>query len=189
QSAHGNIVENVQGWGFSVGGGRDHKIYNNIVINVDQYGLYYDSRCRDGQYGGENDWFGKTMDRSVIYSPIKEICSNEYWKEHFPHLSELIITPTEENKDDPMLAINPANSYIANNIMYRDPDNTWGLGDFVCTEYVQKFSEVHDNYVIWGYDDFPAAENSGWYLKENSKLMELLPDFEPIPFDDMGRLK
>ena len=189
QTAYGNIIENVLGWGFSVGGGRDNKVYNNIIINCSQYGLFYDSRARDGSFGGDNEWFGPMSTKQYMYDELISICYGDAWKEAYPHLSELLLDPTEENKDNPMLVLNPSNSYIANNILYRVEGNDWDRGDFVCTEYVQKFSEVHDNYVIWGYDDFPAAENSGWYLKENSKLMELLPDFEPIPFDDMGRLK
>ncbi len=186
QTAYGNIIADVYGWGFSLGGGRDHKVYNNVIINCTQYALYYDSRCRDGQYGGVNEWFGKTMDRSVIYDPIKTICSNEYWKEHFPHLSELIVDPTEENKDDPMLAINPANSYVANNVLYLTIENGWE--SFVTLEDVVRFSEVHDNYVLEGLTDFPGYMQSEYRMKENAEIRELIPDFEIIPFDEIGRI-
>ena len=34
QTAYGNIIMNVTGRGFLIGGGRDNRVYNNIIINV-----------------------------------------------------------------------------------------------------------------------------------------------------------
>ena len=186
QTAYGNIIADVYGWGFSVGGGRDHKIYNNIVINCTQYGLYYDSRCRDGEYGGENSWYGKMANVGSIYSDIQNICWNDAWKANFPELSDLILYPSDEVKDNPMLVINPANSYVANNVLYLTIENGWE--PFVIKDAVRQFSNIGENYVIEDLTDFPGYMQKEYRLKENSQIREFVPDFEIIPFDEIGRV-
>ena len=187
QTAYGNIIENVKGYGFLVGGGRDNQIYNNLMINCTR-AVSYDNRVRDGEFGGPNEWFGKLASRGTTYTDIKDICSNDVWKTHFPHLSEIIIDPTLTDIDDPQGVWNPVGAKITNNILYRTEDDggeNWQLG-----EYLTTYGEVANNHVIYeDLSDFPAAENSGWYLKENSKLKELIPEFNYPDFDSMGRLK
>ncbi|MBE6892194.1 MAG: right-handed parallel beta-helix repeat-containing protein [Ruminococcaceae bacterium] len=187
QIAYGNIIENVKGFGFLVGGGRDNKIYNNIMINCTQNAVYYDNRVRDGQFGGEASWYGNIASRGATYTDIKDICSNEYWVNHFPELSKLIIDPNATDVEDPMGVWNPAGSVISKNVHYLTIENGWDP-PFYLASAVQRFAEHGDNYVIEGLTDFPGYIQSEYRLKENSELKSLIPDFEIIPFDEIGRV-
>ena len=70
--------------------------------------------------------------------------------------------------------------------MYLTIENGWE--SFVTLEDVVRFSEVHDNYVLEGLTDFPGYMQSEYRMKENAEIRELIPDFEIIPFDEIGRI-
>lgn len=184
QTVYGNIVENPACFGIMIGGGRDNQVYNNIIINSPQQAIYYDSRMRDGEFDG--GWYGPMAPRGTQFTDIQTICQNEYWTAQFPVLSDVVIDPSVTDRDDPLLACNPANSYVANNVLYRTIETDYEA--FFFDTAPQTFSEIHDNCLIDDLSDFADAENGDYTMIENPAVKELIADFEEIPFDEIGRV-
>ena len=190
-SAYGNIIVNATGHGFLIGGGRDVEVYNNIIINSGRSPLCYDQRTRDQVLDPEEAWF------THVGEMANELVANrnEIWNEAFPTYGKII--PWSEDysgdKDDPLLSGNPANSIVKNNLAYYIGFNYSKVGKddlkHAIGKDVPKFSEIKDNPLIhFGASDFPGYNNDDYTISEGALGLELCPDFEPIPFDKIGRI-
>ena len=107
-----------------------------------------------------------------------------------------ILKNCREGLDEPLLSANPANSIVKNNITYISNSELFGAMKNIASlnhgigEDVPKFSEVVDNPIfINDRSDFPGWHNGNYILRENSLAKQQCPDFEPIPFDQIGRIK
>ncbi len=190
QTAYGNVIVNTTGRGILANGGRDNIIENNIMINCDG-SIHYSSHMRQSHI---NNRRGGSIDMSNQLIALQQ---NEYWTERFPILAKLI--PYTENSvidiDNPNFIVNPAGSIVRNNITYNFSTNyqdidlekvyhKFDYGDVV------RFSEVENNpFILSDCSDFPGINNGDYTLREDAKAFEVCPDFEPIPFNQIGRIK
>lgn len=171
QSAYGNLLINIPGRGFLIGGGRDLNIENNMIINA-AIPIEYDDRAIAGIE--DNGWFAHALTpNSTLWQSLKEVDINsQIWKESYPQLSQL--TDDFDNTASPFFAANPANSTVKNNI-------TVGKGKNVFAKRVKKYSEVTNN---------PSFKNSDKLFTDESsyKLKAPIEAFKDLPLEEMGRL-
>ena len=88
-------------------------------------------------------------------------------------------------EDDPGFAVNPAGSIVKNNIIISEKGDMGFVADSV-----KKYSDVSDNgtYKLRSaLKQFEDAENGVYVFKADSKILSENPDFEQIPFDQIGR--
>ena len=175
QTVYGNLVVNVPDNGILVGGGRDHNIWGNVVINTGNSGLSYDQRTYNGSMVAE---YYKVWD-SLVASPWQ----SDIWKEAYPGLAEL--HKDEAKKDDPLYIFNQANTKVNGNIFINWQE---ALGNIA--ETPQKYSNFDGN-AIYGLDMlekiFVDPANGNYAIKEDAPIYEIIPDFQQIPIDQIGR--
>ena len=173
QEAYGNFLLNIAGNGFLLGGGRDLKIENNLIVNT-ATPVFYDDRAIAGILDG--GWFthARTPD-ATLWQSLKEVnIHSKAWTDAYPELSAL--SDDFENVDDPNFAANPAGSLVQNNVIVGRKKST---GDFA--KRVKEYSEISDNHSY----RLKAApfEADGVYI-----LAQAPKGFEQLPFDQMGRI-
>lgn len=171
QEAYGNLLVNIPGCAFLLGGGRDLKITNNIVVNAGTP-ISYDDRAIEGIEDG--GWFAhaKTSGEG-LWTTLKEVDVNSNtWKNAYPQLSSL--SDDFNNTDDPSFAANPADSIVENNIIINEKNS---IGDIA--KRVEKYSTVQNN-VLYALKDNPYSGND--YSTDI-----LFDGFEALPTDEMGR--
>ena len=191
QTAYGNIIVNSASSAFLFGGGRDNVVENNIIINAGSSPIHYDQRSRDGMLDSES-WF---------FEHVGELANglvanrNDIWNEAFPIYSQIIpwYEGYEGDLDDPLLSGNPANNSIKNNISYISIGAGVRIDEDIFVhdieDSVYMFSEVENNPIVKNnLSDFPGYHNDDYTMREDSTAKELCPDFETIPFDEIGRV-
>lgn len=138
QMVYDNLLINVPGNALLMGGGRDLKIHNNIVINAGNNALFYDARAREGVL--KDMWFsehvkpGGDMWRDLYDTPWRE----ESWQNAFPEYKDL--TDDFSDRDNPYFIPNPANSDVSNNLVF---DKRLSIGEI--NESVKKYSQIENN--------------------------------------------
>ncbi|MGN0447421.1 MAG: right-handed parallel beta-helix repeat-containing protein [Acutalibacteraceae bacterium] len=172
QEAYGNLLVNIPGCGFLLGGGRDLKITNNAVINSGTP-IAYDDRAIAGIDDG--GWFAhaKTPGKG-LWATLKEFDINSNpWKEAYPQLSQL--SDDFSNTDNPAFAANPANSVVENNVIVNNKKNIGSIA-----KRVKKYSLVQNN-MLYTFEDNPFTDND--YSKNISA-----DGFNALPTGKMGRI-
>ncbi|MGN1328093.1 MAG: right-handed parallel beta-helix repeat-containing protein [Eubacterium sp.] len=171
QEAYGNLLVNIPGCGFLLGGGRDLTIKNNVIVNAGTP-IAYDDRAIAGIEDG--GWFSHAnIAGEGLWATLTEVDVNSnVWKESFPQLSQL--SNDFDNTDDPAFAANPANSVVENNLIIHKKKN---IGDIA--KRVKKYSTVENN-TIYKFSDNPYSTND--YSKDVS-----VDGFEALPTSEMGR--
>ncbi len=183
QIAYGNILADISGRAFLLGGGRDIVCQNNVIVNC-RISIHYDIRGYDGVF--ENGWYGNFLKREnprelvrLSYVPYRE----KLWSEKYPHLAQLKIDPDTCSNDDPDLIVNPSYSTVKNNIVY--------TGKRACDvdihDRVRAFSSVEEPVFLDNIEeDFPGFSNGDFTMSKDSKIRKILSDFDEIPFDKIG---
>ncbi len=173
QEAYGNFLLNIPGNGFLLGGGRDLKVENNLIVNA-ATPIFYDDRAIAGIEDG--GWFthANTPD-STLWKSLEEVdIHSEVWKNAYPELADL--SDDFEHTDDPAFAANPAGSSVKNNVTVNEKK---GANDIA--KRAEQYSEIVNNFTYrLKANPFTA---DGVYL-----LSQPPADFEQLPFDQMGRL-
>ena len=183
QTVCGNLIVNTARYGILVGGGRDNTILNNVIVNAHRDAIYHDARLREGEF--EGGWYGTMASRGTQFTEILGICRGEMWRNAFPILSELIIQSAGEDKDNPLLACNPAGSIIRNNVYYR---STGGSADTCFFDpSVADFSEAEDNIEGDWSADLPGGKSGDYHMPADAPVFDRLPEFGALPVDDMGQ--
>jgi hypothetical protein len=177
QTIFGNILINIPDNAIEIGGGRDIIIKNNIIINAGRP-FYYDERARDGALKG--GWFGHCTD---LWSHLNTFpWQGDIWKAAYPNLSKIHLNT--DNSESIWFAPNPANGFISGNIIL-DKDKELGrVEDSVFT-----FSTIEGNAIYYRRKKgiFVNPEKGDYNIKEGSEVYEIIPDFENLPFEQMGR--
>lgn len=174
QTVYGNLLVNVPDNGILVGGGRNNDIWGNVVVNTGNSGISYDQRTfHDDYYHMEGLW------AHMLASPWQ----TDVWKQAYPYLQGMHMD--ENNKDDPMYAANPANSRINGNLFVNWQKE---LGDIA--DKPERYCDLSGN-AIYPLDMldklFVDPDNGDYRLREDSALYQLIPDFEELPIEKMGR--
>lgn len=172
QEAYGNFLLNIPGNGFLLGGGRDLKVENNLIVNA-ATPIFYDDRAIAGIEDG--GWFthANTPD-STLWKSLEEVdIHSEAWKNAYPELAEL--SDDFEHTDDPAFAANPAGSSVKLNVIVNQKKC---VGDFA--KRVERYSTVSDNF-SYRLKTNPFESAGIYHLTQPPK------GFKPLPFEQMGR--
>lgn len=171
QEAYGNLLVNIPGYAFLLGGGRDLKVTNNVVVNAGTAFLYDDRAIAGIEDGG---WFAhaKTPNEG-LWATLKEFDVNsDVWKKSYPQLSKL--SDDFDKTDDPAFAANPANSVVENNVIINKKKNIGSI-----EKRVEKYSSVQNNTLY--------TFKSSTYTDGNYGTDISVDGFNALPTDKMGR--
>lgn len=176
QTVYGNLLVNIPDNGILAGGGRDHNIWGNVIINTGNAGISYDQRTYE--------WSTFTDGYLALWQKLQDaIGDRAIWEENYPYLKGLHVDET--NKSDPMYVRNPANSKVSGNLLVNWKGELGNIAD-----KPSQYSDFSGN-AIYTLDlleqIFVDPENGDYRLKENSIVYELIPDFEDLPIGKMGR--
>ena len=176
QRIYGNLLVNVPDNGILVGGGREHSIWGNVVINTGNCGISYDQRTY------EWDFF-RTGSQDLWQKLQNAIGDREVWEANYPYLKELHFDGN--NMDDPMYVRNPANSQVNGNLFINAKGELGSIADKPA-----KYSDFSGN-AVYELDMlkkiFVDPENGDYRLKKDSAVYQLIPEFEDLPIAQMGR--
>ena len=107
----------------------------------------------------------------------------EIWKEEFPILQEVFYD--ESRSDDPYYIVNPARNKVNGNICV---NKTGSIGNI--DDNIAKYSDFSGN-AAYTMDMLEAIfvdpANGDYRLREDSVVYEIIPDFEQLPIEKMGR--
>lgn len=162
--------------GVKLGGGRDNAIWGNVIVNT----------VDNGVYGIEGVYYGSAADE--IWRKQKPDWENSpkdtpLWQEAYPELAKTFWD--ESRIEDPYFVGNPANNMVNANILVNIDGE---LGEIEPSQ--AKFSDFSGNavYTLDMLDEiFMDPENGDYRLKEDSAVYDVIPDFEDIPIEKIGR--
>ncbi len=182
QSAYSNLIVNVGGHGFSIGGGFGQTVVNNIIINTGGSACMYDARPYSGNRNGNS--FYALGDNGFLWRLYKSTPYNTtVWRENFPLLAQIL--QDSSDKYAPHFAFNPAFSLICDNIYSNAAKNIGGYGWGPV-----HYSAVTDNYIedLTHLDKiFVDYKNGDYRLREDCEAYEVVRDFDEIPYHLIGR--
>ena len=162
-TAYGNVIDNVNG-ALLMNGGHRNIFRNNIVLNtptdVKEPMSLYSHAYNWGDWASKESWRG--------LFPVQ----SEAYQKKYPELYHV-------NEDDVYLY--PYNSYFDNNVFYN------GMY-FIFDEETKKYVTIENNVEYQAGEDigFVDMENKNFTLKEDSVVFRDIPEFKPIPFEDIG---
>lgn len=183
QTAYGNVLINIPGYAFLIGGGRDNKVTDNLIINA-QKGIDYDDRAYDGYHN--DGWYSKNVKESdgrlwVLMNEAKAL--NEKWNHKYEGIDRMHQDYSRE--DDEGFAVNPSGSTVTGNVIIKKDGK---IGDIADSVY--KYSNVSGNftYKLKNAEEFFAdMENGNFSFAENSQLLKDNPNLKEISFEKIGR--
>ena len=175
QQVYGNLLVNVPQDGIKIGGGRDNQVWGNVVINTTNNGI----RLYRAPYYGVYESVLVT-EKVTWENSFKD---TEIWQIAYPALAQTFWDETRT--DDPNFVGNAAKNEITGNLLV----NVQGeIGEM--DELAVKLSDVSSN-AVYTMDMlkeiFVDVENGNYHVKENSVIYDLIPDFEDLPIEKMGR--
>lgn len=180
QTVYGNLLINIPKYALHLGGGRDLDVRNNIIINAGDCAVSYDARAREGVVG--NGWFthSSSKDGDMWQHLFNSPWQTAVWQNAFPQYKSF--SDDFENTESPDFVPNPANSIVANNLIF---DDAARIGNI--SEAADRFSTVsrENIYSLSKLNNFFAdIENGDYSLLADAGLPE---DFEALPLDKIGR--
>ncbi|MBQ6021004.1 MAG: right-handed parallel beta-helix repeat-containing protein [Clostridia bacterium] len=182
QTAYGNLIVNAKQNGFLIGGGRDHNVYNNILINC-KTPVCYDDRSREAILE-PSSWFqhsreGMDMQQNLEAMPWR----GALWQKEYPYTAGWTLDYSDT--ETPNFIPNPANSKVGGNLIVQY-EGSFGYAD----ESVYRFSDLSGN-AVYQLNQmkklFVDFENGDYTLRDDAPVFDLIPDFEPIPLSEIGR--
>lgn len=191
QIAYGNILYDLGGNGFLIGGGHHNVVYNNIIIaagylnDADDsgkvYAINYDARA------SSNNWASRLApyENMSMWGGLSAYpYTSKLWEYKFPILA-LLKETSFNNSMDPDVGGNNAYAIVRNNIIVEK--RTIGLFEGSISVY----STIRDNVL---YKDryevgFVDVDNMDLRLREDSRARFDLPYFEELDCSLMGLRK
>ena len=182
QTVYGNFIANCKGCGFLIGGGRNHNIYNNILLNCST-AFSYDDRARDGAMNPSSSWFehsreGNDMHQNLLSSPWQ----SDVWREAYPYMADWSLDYGDT--ENPDFIANPSDSKINSNIIVHYKGD---VGEIA--ESIYKYSDISGNEIYRLYDTdklFVDAQAGDYTIRDLDEIRKTIPGFENIPFDEIG---
>lgn len=171
QAAYGNLLINIPGRGFLLGGGRDLKVENNLIVNA-AIPIEYDDRAIAGIEDG--GWFSHANTPGEgLWATLKEVdIHSDVWKNAYPSLSKLM--DDFSNRSEASFAANPAGSSVRNNVMVNRKKKE---GEFA--KRAKQYSEV---------SNFAYRFQDHLFEQQDTYLLQSPPDgFVQIPMEQIGR--
>ncbi len=182
-SVYGNLLVNIPKLAIHLGGGRDLDVKGNIIINAGTHPVSYDSRAREGAL--ENGWFNHSSkkDGDMWQNLYNSPWQNDVWQEAYPQYQNY--SDDFSQGDSKNFVPNPAYSTVWANLIF---DKNKSVGSI--SEAAENFSDISGNavYSLGRLNDFfTDAENGDYSIKDIEKLNEIIPSFQEIPLDEIGR--
>lgn len=182
QEIYGNLLINIPQYALHLGGGRDLKVYNNIIVNAGDRAVSYDARARDGALSG--GWFDHAakdgdMWRNLYASPWR----SEIWQEAFPQYK--YFSDDFSKSETAGFVPNPANSILRENVIF---DLRMSIGKI--EKPVYQFSDVGGNLICplnMINTFFADAQNGDYHIKNPAGLQRIMHGFKIIALDQVGR--
>ncbi len=181
QTAYGNLLIGVGKNGFLVGGGRENRVEDNVLIDCGTP-IQYDDRNRDGFV--HDGWARAAINKpdAPHWQHLKAVPYNEgIWLEKYPLLSKIITDFDRFNEPD--FPINPTYSFVRRNVII---DGEERLGRIAKSVY--DYSTVENNPV------YQSAEAAGlntetWQFDADSPVFAAIENFVNLPVSEMGRIQ
>ena len=188
QEVYGNIFFNTANLAIFTNGGRENKIYNNVIIEPEQW-QGVEVVIGDSMYTsfeGATDNFTKPIDWDERIHILELVqFRNEPWASTFPTLAryKYDLSDMAPCADDPDCPINPSYDEIYGNVIVATKTHIdWGCLD----EYAERavrFGTRIENSTVFSVEENPffANPNKGDYRIDSEKA-----GFE-IPYESIGR--
>ncbi len=158
---YGNVFYNLRAVTL-YGGGRNNTFVNNVMIDCTEP-FVYDHRGLD--------WMD-TSENSQLMTRLKDMpYKTGIWAETYPELVNIL-------DDDPNV---PKYAVIKNNISYNVPD-------YDLAPEVTQYGTFENNFTVKNTSCFKDYRNHDFTILKDSEVYKLIPDFEDIPFSEMGLL-
>lgn len=143
-----------------IGGGRDNRIENNLMLNCDS-SIHFDNRGLNWM----QNHIAEDMPKRLEEMPYRQ----SPWSDRYPQLLTVL-------DDDPG---SPKGNTVRLNVVYRTKPLE------LATEVV-KFGTVADNLTTDEDLSFVDAAKMDFRLRDDSLVFQKLPKFEKIPFEKIG---
>lgn len=182
QEITGNILINVPRFALHLGGGRDLKVTNNIIINAGDRAVSYDDRAREGAL--EDGWFDHAAKDGDMWTALYDSpWQSPVWQTAFPAYKSM--TDDFAKSGTAAFIPNPANSTLQGNVIF---DLRTSIG--YVAKPASRFSSIGGNalYPLHKMNAFFAdAPHGDYHIRDLEKLRQTIPDFREIPLDRIGR--
>lgn len=156
----GNIFYKIESVAL-FGGGRNNMFSNNLMIECNM------PFCQDER--GLEEWYTPKRQETNFASLDRVPYKEGIWAQKYPELGSIV-------DDEPLL---PKYNKITNNVLYQTPDMN-------IAQSAKDTGTVKDNIRIIDTNSFANYQNRDFTVLDNCEITRLLPDFEPIPFHEIG---
>lgn len=160
---YGNVFYNAGTHNILVGGGQFNKIENNIFIHS-ELAIYLDNRLEN--------WAKNSLVPDGIFEKRLKLMNHQKapFASEYPEMVHYL-------QDNPAI---PKHNDIQNNVFFLVKQIHSGKSEW---------GPVHENNLITDVDPgFKNPDKLDFTLKRNSVVFDMLPEFQAIPFDEIGRL-
>ena len=149
------------------GGGRYNTFTNNLMLECSAP-FRFDSRGTTWS-PDEVSWLREDSSDSIYKKLTRYPYKEGIWAEKYPELSSIL-------EDEPK---KPKHNTITNNVLYRTQEMR-------LDNNVIQYGTVENNITISSTSSFQDYRNQNFNLVANSEIQNKLPDWEEIPFDEIG---
>jgi hypothetical protein len=194
QEVYGNILFNIAGRAFFANGGRDNKVYDNIIINNkahDPGGFFTYSLLLRASIEAESNGFTEPINYENEYFQILRMAPyrSEIWLEAFPNLAAAKWHDAQDETFDPNdkdFIVNPSYCEVYGNKIIMTPKDIERYSDFnsieAVTDLLAQFGRYEQSEVFsTETNEFFANPTLGDYTVEG------IEGFTDIPFKSIGR--
>lgn len=153
QTAYGNLLVNIYGYAFLLGGGRDLQVTDNVIINAG-VPIHYDDRAIAGIEDG--GWFTHANKLGEgMWATLDEVdVHSDTWQKAYPAISEF--SNDFSDTKNPAFAPNPANSNVSNNIVVNSKKR---IGEI--SKRAKKYSTIENN-TLYTFKNSPFGDNGDY---------------------------
>ncbi len=174
-TAESNVILNCKGFAFTIGGGRNNHVTNNVVIEATGL-LYYDDRMRSNYLDGKASFVNR--DGGMWATLDAWDYKSDVWQERFPITAKM---NPDADVDDIDFPINPAYSTFENNIWIKaDHINKW---DFQVWDSVYQYSTIGYYYT---HTDAARVFEPGTYELTKAASRDKKLVYTPVPYEGYG---
>jgi hypothetical protein len=156
--------------GFLFGGGRDLKVYDNIIYNAIQ-AWTFDARAVPGNWASASPLPGGEIYRYTNQYPV----TGSLWLRRYPELKHVLSTKTlgypEGNEMYDNLAVYTDEAYVESS---------------TAQEVIDYGKRIENNINIGDTSVFKDVENGNFEIKEDSEILKSMPGLADINMSDIG---
>lgn len=175
---YGNVLVNIGGSGYLMGGGNNMIVYNNLFVDI-RRPITYDQRQ---YYGGwEEDWAQFPEGNDWMFLFHHPAFKSRAWVHRYPRMT-LMKTTRVKDLEDPWVA-----GAVGNAVCRCNVEVNFEFEDLL-DPATDKFAIRRDNVVYRTPEEvgFVDYKNGDFHLRPDSRVFKDLPSFVMPPIDEMG---